>query len=209
MVLDAFSSRHYVAIPCIDEEFRCAVNEEQMYSFYAGFSLKDDNNGEIIALVNGTFFDEDRIMNEGESLVNVADMINGDIYGAISSLVDDELFTQGLNENKAMLPLFSCYIERVYIYPNYRNRGIASFVFNNLEQIFWHSFNTPIHCFVIYPKPQQPVSEHEWIDYPDDDGEMLKQMINVISKVGYQKLGDTGYYAINCSTGDYPNLNVY
>lgn len=199
MVLKAFSSRHHLSIYDYKELFANEVDEQEIFSFMGGFDLEDERTSEEIATVSGIFFDEDKILNESENIVNIADMFDGDVYVAMAALSKSKLHNKKLNDEKARLSLFSCYIERIYIYPKFRELGLSRYIYENLEQIFLHCFNIQIHSFVIYPKPQQPDKDGNWNDSSDNDGLMLKKMISVLKKNGYKQLGKTGFYAINCA----------
>ena len=199
MILKAFSSRHRVYIDDNVLKFTNMIYGEYVFVFNGGFDLHDDDTDEKIATVSGIFFDEYKILNEGEDIVELADIIDVDVYRAMLDLSKSKLHNQDLDENKAWLPLFSCYIERIYIYPKFRSRGLGRYIFENLEQIFLHCFNTYIHSFVIYPKPQQPDEKNGWINSPDADGSILKRMIDILKKTGYKKIGKSRFYAINCA----------
>jgi|GEM_PF-2254133 len=199
MILKAFSSRHYVSIYDVNETFLKTIDEQEIYNFVGGFDLRDEETTEAVATVRGIFFDEDKILNNDENIVALADMLNADVEGAMSVLSQSKIYNQELNDEKAMLPLFSCYIQRIYVYPKFRGLGIARYIFENLEQIFAHCFNTPIHSFVIYPKPQQPDDKGSWDNIPDDSGVMLTRMIGILKKAGYKQIGKSGYYAFNCA----------
>lgn len=199
MVLKAFSSRHYTLINDFNDVFTESIDEQEVFSFVGGVNLQDEDTNEILATVSGIFFDEEKILNENENIVDLADMLDGDVEGAMYALSRSNIHSRELNYEKAMLPLFSCYIQRIYVYPQYRGLGIARYIFINLEQIFLHCFNTPIHSFVIYPKPQQPDEKDCWHDYPDENGVMLKRMVSLLKKDGYKQIGKTGYYAKNCA----------
>jgi len=199
MILKAFSSRHSMSIYDIDEPFAEIIDEDEIYSFIGGFDFHDEDTEEIIATVRGIFFDEDKILNEDEDIVALADALDGDVMGAMSVLTKSKIHNQELNDEKAMLPLFSCYIQRIYVYPKFRGSGFARYIFENLEAICLHSFNTPIHSFVIYPKPQQPDVNENWDNMPDKDDMILKRMIGVLKKAGYKQIGKSGYYALNCA----------
>lgn len=183
----------------IKEEFIKSVDEQEEYMFIGGFTLQSEDTDEVIATVNGGFFDEDKILNESQDIVDLADMLDGDVHGAIANLIESKIHDQEMNDEKAMLSLFSCYIQRIYVHPKYRGTGVARYVFTNLEQIFLHCFNTPIHSFVIYPKPQQPDENDCWDDSLDEGGVMLKRMVYLLKKDGYKQIGRTGYYAKNCA----------
>ena len=129
MILKAFSSRHYVSINDIEKTFTEIIDEEEVYNFVGGFDFHDEETDEIIATVKGIFFDEDKIVNEGENISILADMLDGDVEGAMSTLSNSKIHNQVLDDEKAMLPLFSCYIQRIYIYPKYRRSGIARYIY--------------------------------------------------------------------------------
>jgi GNAT superfamily N-acetyltransferase len=197
MILKAFSSRYDISISNLNNEFINSVDEMEKYSFIGGFVLYDDDTDEILATVSGMFFDEDKILNENEDIVDIADMIDADVYGAMSVLSKNKIHNQEVNDEKMFLSLFSCYIQRIYVYPKYRKTGIAHYIFSNLEQIFLHCFNTPIHSFVIFPKPQQPNGKNAWENSPDNDGTMLKRMKKLLKINNFTQIGKTGYYIKN------------
>ena len=199
IVLKASSSRHNSSIIDLNDKFISSIDEMDKYSFIGEFALYDDDTDEILAKVSGIFFDEDKILTENEDIVDIADMIDADVYEAMASLTKSKLYNQEINEENMFLPLFSCYIQRIYVYPKYREKGIAHYIFLNLEQIFLHCFNAHIRSFVIFPKPQHPNEKNEWEDYPDKDGTMLKKMTSLLKNNGYKQIGKTGFYAKNCA----------
>jgi hypothetical protein len=216
MVLKAFCSRHYMTIFDSSRPFISEVDEEEEYMFTAGFNLHHTNSddkdfdddinddadyepGEVMATVYCTFFDEDKILNDNVDIVVQADMISSDLQGAIYTLTKSRTYKKMIDEDKIFLPLFTCYIDKFYIYPKYRKSGIARYIWDNIENILLHCFNTHIHCFVIIPKPQQPDDEGNWDNSIDENGEMLKRMIKVIKKAGFKQLGKSEYYALNCA----------
>jgi GNAT superfamily N-acetyltransferase len=205
MILEAYSSHHYVPINNFDEVFTESIGEQEVFSFIAGFTLQEEETNDVLATVRGIFFNEDKILNANEDIADLADMLDADVHGAMSALSRSKIHNQELNDEKAMLPLFSCYIQRIYVYPQYRGLGIAKYIFMNLEEIFLHCFNAPIHSLVIYPKPQQPDEKNCWYDSPDENGVMLKRMVSLLKKDGYKKIGATGYYAKNCAIDRTPH----
>ena len=206
--LEAFSSRHDVSIFDAAESFSKAVGEQEEYMFSGGFDLyevelddeyEEVDPKELIATVRAVFFDEDKILNEGQDIVDIADMTNSDTCGAIAALTKSKIHNQQLDDDKLFLPLFSSYIQRIYVYPKFRSSGVARYIFNNMADIFLHCFNTNIHSFVICPKPQQPDIHGNWSDSPDENDTMLKRMILLLKKSGYKKIYNSEYYAVNCA----------
>ena len=178
MILKSWTTRNTLKIENINNDFKENIDdiffEGKEYSFTGGFTLY--NNNKIIAQVSGIFFDEDKIKYEYGSIVGIADVINSDVYDAIKTLSKSKIYYQEIDEEKYFLPLFTCYIQQIYVYPEYRKKGIARFIFKNMKKIFKYCFNTEIHCLIIIPKPQQPIKKEkyeEWINTPDDDGLIL------------------------------------
>jgi hypothetical protein len=138
------------------------------------------------------------MFDEGRNIVYIADMYDGDVYNAMESLSKSKIYKQESDPNLAFDAPYICYIERVYINPEFRRKGISKYIFKNLYHIFLHCLNIHTRCFIIYPKPQQPGEKNSWVDSPDEDGSMKKLMIDVIKKSGYRQIGKSGYFAINC-----------
>lgn len=190
------SSRNEIEWIDINEPFSQCIDEMEEYSFRAFLSIFEEDT--LVAEVYGVVFDEEKIINEGQDIVDIADMYDGDTEGAISTLIKSKIYKQELDENLIFTSPYSCYIEKVYVNPEYRGKGIGKYIFNNLYDIFLHCLNIHIRCFIIYPKPQQPDDEGNWENSPDEDGSMKKLMIDVIKKSGYREIGKSGYFAINC-----------
>lgn len=192
--IEVSSSRDEIEWIDTNEPFSQCIDEMEQYSFRAFVSIFEEDN--LVAEVSGIVFDEQKILNEGQDIVDIADMYDSDTFGAISTLIESKIYKQELDENLIFTPPYSCYIEKVYVEPEYRRKGIAKYIFNNLYEIFLHCLNIHIRCFVIYPNPQQPNEKGIWENLSDED--MKKLMINVIKKSGYRRIGKSGYFAINC-----------
>lgn len=192
--IEVSSSRDEIEWIDTNEPFSQCIDEMEQYSFRAFVSIFEEDN--LVAEVSGIVFDEQKILNEGQDIVDIADMYDSDTFGAISTLIESKIYKQELDENLIFTPPYSCYVEKVYVEPEYRRKGIAKYIFNNLYEIFLHCLNIHIRCFVIYPNPQQPNEKGIWENLSDED--MKKLMINVIKKSGYRRIGKSGYFAINC-----------
>ena len=148
--IDSYTSRSNTLIFDLDVAFSEQIIENDEYSFQGSLDLilKEEKfePGIKVATVTGIFFDENKILNEGQDAIDIADMFTSDTFEAIDVLMGSELFQREINENKSMTPLFNCYIERVYIYPEYRNSGMGNYIFNNLDQYFYIVL---IHLFVV------------------------------------------------------------
>lgn len=182
----------------LKEAFPSYVDEMNEYSFHVSISVSE--NGSRVATVHGLVFDENKILNEHENIVNIADIHSADALGAISSLVKSSIYKQESDENLIFESPYICYIETLYVYPQYRGKSIGKYIFNNIYNIFLYSLNIHTRCLVICPKPQEPVDKHSWVNSLDDDGRLKKIMLNVLKGCGYKRIGKTEFFAINCMT---------
>jgi len=111
-----------------DSDFNSSLAEYDKYSFC--FSITVLNNRKKIAFIEGQIFDEIAISDDGEDLINVADSFSGGVSDAIEVLYYSDFYNE-----IAYLPEYICYIDRFYIFPNARQRGIGSYLLNNLPNI--------------------------------------------------------------------------
>ena len=173
----------------LDEDF------EQKYTFKGGVYLNDENENRVAA-VEGLFIDEDMIeYNMEKSMSEIANLINEDVSKAFYYLEKSEIFNSSKSVNQ-IFPMHSCYIERFYVKPEYRGKGIGTQLLGELDKICFYMLNTHIHCFVTYPSPYKP--DGGWKD--DEERIAARQrMIHFFEKDGYVNLNDTGFYAKECS----------
>lgn len=192
------SSRVEIKGMDLKETFPSYVDEANEYSFNIWIHVRKNRN--LIAVVHGFVLDEDKILNEHQNMIDIADIYTGDACDAISALVKSSIFKQELEDDLAILPPYTCYIETLYVYPKYRGNGVGRYLFSNLYNILLYSLNINTHCFVIIPTPQEPADNHSWKNSMDSDGNMKKTMINLLKKCGYKRIRNTEFYAINCMT---------
>lgn len=197
MILKSWSSKNEVCVVDRNSSFEEALDIDEKYAFQGGFSFQNAETNEILAEFKGIFFDEDGMYDNDFSAIDVADMFDSDTESAMSFLVESQMYNQELNEDKVIMSLHSGYIERFYVYPKYRNRGLANYILNNLEEILLFCFNIKVHSLVTYPKPQCPDLKGEWVDYPDEDGAIKRLMIKIFNKHGFSEIDKTGFYAKN------------
>ena len=171
------------------------------YSFQ--FSIHIFGKAKLAAEVVGIALDERKIKSDGLIMKDLADGYSRDAYLAINSLVRSNMYTKELDDDIANACLCTCYIDRVYVEPSHRNKGIGKYVFNNLRSILSLSLNLQTRYFVIYPFPEQPYKNKnnriEWIQTPDRGGSNKKLMIDVLTKAGYERIGKTRFFALNCT----------
>lgn len=178
-----------------DSDFEASVHK---YYINAGYNLYTVNNDcsvtdNIVATVNAIFFNIKRIYNDGIDIEDIADVIDtpytDDIVSAIESCLDNDLLSEtDIDDIKSI-----CYLNRVYIYPEYRNNGIATYIFENLKNIFDYITGNEPQIVLIYPKPQEP-DGYGWHDIKDENNVMLNKMISKIQQFQFTPFKDTGFY---------------
>ncbi len=178
-----------------DSDFEASVHKYYINSGFNLYAVDDEYSitEEIVATVNAIFFNIKDIYNEGVNIVDVADIIDtpytDDIVCAIESCLDNNLLSgTELNSIESI-----CYLNRVYIYPEYRNNGIATYIFENLKDIFEYITGRESQIVLIYPKPQEPEG-YGWHNIEDKNNIMLNKMISKIEQFQFKPFQDTGFY---------------
>ncbi len=174
------------------KSFDYDVTYNTTYCFKVGFNLysidEEGDEEDIVATVEGVFFRYNRINEFNIDIVDLADAISTDTYKAIITLVDNDLFAEVDTE---YMPLI-CYLSRLYVYPKYRNNGIATYIYENLQEIFEYITSDSISIFITLPCPQEPTLDGRWEDIRDDI--MFEKMVRLLNKYEFKPVGDGFYY---------------
>lgn len=163
----------------LKEDFKSSMLEFEQYFFHFSISVLSDNKK--VAVIKGIIFDNYLIEDDEESIANIADSIDGDVGGAMAMLYYDENYDESGEV---------CYIDRFYISPRFRQRGIGSYLLDNLQDILKYLLNANIAYFVTFINPRNSKGE--------DDNKMKKIMMNIFSKSDFEEIDNSGYYAKTC-----------
>lgn len=160
--------------------------------FKAGFNLfpidEDCKEEDIVATVEGYFFNYNYIETYDIDIIDLADTISSDTCSAIVTLEENSLFTE---LDIGCRPLV-CYLSRLYVYPKYRNNGIATYIYKNLQELFEYVTSGLISIFITLPCPQEPHLDAMWKNTGDEV--MLKKMIRLLDKHEFKPIGNEGCY---------------
>ena len=180
------------------ESFRYDETYNNIFCFNAGFNLVlmdeyDEDNGcynkkEMVATVEAQFFKTDYIYDYGMDIKEFADIISSDTYKAILTLSDNNL----LDEDEIWETPLVCYLSRLYIYPQYRNKGIATYILNNLQEIFEYITSEASRIFITLPCPQEQDKGGRWNNTCNK--EMLDNMIKILENHDFISIGEHGCY---------------
>ena len=121
-----------------DMDFEAYVHK---YYFKTGFKLYtiDDiysPTKNIVAVIEAVFFNIKHIYSDDVNIQDIADVVENDfgedISNAINVFIDNRDFINNNFEQSELL----CYLHRLYIYPEYRDKGIGTYIFENIQDIF-------------------------------------------------------------------------
>ena len=174
--------------------------EAQMHKYYfiSGFDLLEVDDDfeptkgkEPVAIVKAVFFKYDNICANKKSIIDVADgittFIADDSINAMEALISNDLLPEGKSNNIESI----CYLSRLYIHPEHRKRGVATYIFENMQELFKYIIGEKTNIVVIYPEPQKPNND-KWESI--NDYQMLKQMISMLERHDFAPIEDTGFY---------------
>lgn len=178
-----------------DESFTESFDYEVVYNTYcfnAGFNLysADENCEEedIVATVKGHFFKYNYIDEFDIDIIDLADTISNDTHKAIITLGDNALFSE---VDMEYMPLI-CYLSKLYVYPKYRDNGIATYIYENLQEIFKYVTSDLTSIFITLPCPQEPTLGGRWQNIRDDI--MFEKMVRLLNKHEFKPVGEGFYY---------------
>lgn len=178
-----------------DMDFEAHVHK---YYFKTGFELYtvDDSyapTDNIVAVVETVFFNIKHIYNDNVDIQDIADVIQNDFGEDISHAIDIFINNTNYVGNDFEQSELLCYLHRLYIYPEYRDKGVGTYIFENIQDIFEYITGYKTKTIIIYPKPQEQKS-NGWGASEDKDGIMLNKMISKIEQFQFYPIEDTGFY---------------
>lgn len=180
------------------ESFRYDEAYNNTFCFNAGFDLflmdeydEDNecyNREDLVATVEAQFFKTDYINAYNADIKELADVISDDTYKSILTLLDHNL----LDEDKIWGTPLVCYLSRLHISSQYRNKGVATYILNNLQEIFEYITSEASRIFITLPCPQEPDKNGRWNNTCNK--EMFDNMIKILEKHNFKSIGEYGCY---------------
>ena len=172
---------------------------------FTGSILLMDDNGKNIAFMQGLFFNENKLCYVTDGIVEAADCYSLDAFKAIDKLVKSKPYKQR-QVKPAEYGQHTLYIERFYVYPEFRNQGYGNWLLQNLDDLVEYYFNVSLYFAVTMLVPQEPIGSddtHKDIDYFDwkdnDAPEMNELLKKTFVDAGFKRLGRSDIYALEFS----------
>lgn len=174
-----------------DEKFieRVVTEIRDYCCINAMFHIYDEKEN-LVAEISAFFIDESRSYNNGLSITTVADCMSQELLDAIKVLVKTEDYDEII-----FTPAYTCYIQTLYVYPEFRNMGIGKYLWENIADIFEYFMNKDIHAIIVYPKPHTIIKNGNTFEKePIEDDEMLQKMKSGLVLGGYKEIDNSNYF---------------
>lgn len=159
-------------------------NEEANDYYGMNYNVTVWCRGQMCAKLWGKLYDENLVYSCGMDILNAADPFGreevalAEAFNGCRELCVREQIWQNIQG-------FSGYIQGLFVMPQYRRRGIASYLLTHLEKILRHAMNIRIRAVGISP---MPVAEL--------DGDVVEDMVllaanrALLEKCGYHEIMD-------------------
>lgn len=159
-------------------------NEEANDYYGMNYNVTVWCRGQMCAKLWGKLYDENLVYSCGMDILNAADPFGreevalAEAFNGCRELCAREQIWQNIQG-------FSGYIQGLFVMPQYRRRGIASYLLTHLEKILRHAMNIRIRAVGISP---MPVAEL--------DGDVVEDMVlltanrALLEKCGYHEIMD-------------------
>ena len=174
-----------------DEKFmeRVVTEIRDYCCINAMFHIYDEKEN-LVAEISAFFIDESRSYNNGLSITTVADCMSQELLDAVKVLVKTEDYDEII-----FTPAYTCYIQTLYVYPEFRNMGIGKYLWENIADIFEYFMNKDIHAIIVYPKPHTIIKNGNTFEKePIEDDEMLQKMKSGLVLGGYKEIDNSNYF---------------
>ena len=159
-------------------------NEEVNDYYGMNFNITVWCRGQMCAKLWGKLYDENLVYSCGMDILNAADPFGreevalAEAFNGCQELCVREELWQNIQG-------FSGYIQGVFVMPQFRRRGIASYLLTHLDRVLRHTMNIRIRAVGISP---MPVAEM--------DGDVVEDMVllavnrALLEKCGYHEIMD-------------------
>ena len=180
--LKVFSTR--MEYDSFELELTPRENEEANDYFGMNFNVTVWCRRQLCAKLYGKLYDENLVYASGMDILNAADPIGREEVALAEAFNGCQELCAKTQEWQNIQG-FSGYVQGLFVMPQFRRRGIASYLLNHLDRILYHSMNIRIRAVGISP---MPVAE------PDGDAvedmNLLRQNRKLLEKCGWHEIPD-------------------
>ena len=185
-------------------------NEEANDYYGMNFNVTVWCRGQMCAKLWGKLYDENLVYSCGMDILNAADPFGREEVALAEAFnKSQELCVR--EEKWQNIQGFSGYIQGVFVVPQYRRRGIASYLLTHLDKILRHAMNIRIRAVGISP---MPIAEMD--GEVVEDAALLTANRELLEECGYHEIMDLslngmmyGYYDEEEAPGTGYYVRVY
>ena len=159
-------------------------NEEANDYYGMNFNVTVWCRGKMCAKLWGKLYDENLVYSCGMDILNAADPFGREEVALAEAFnKSQELCVR--EEKWQNIQGFSGYIQGVFVVPQYRRRGIASYLLTHLDKILRHAMNIRIRAVGISP---MPIAEMDGDVV--EDAALLTANRELLEECGYHEIMD-------------------
>ena len=159
-------------------------NEEANDYYGMIFNVTVWCRGQMCAKLWGKLYDENLVYSCGMDILNAADPFGREEVALAEAFnKSQELCVR--EEKWQNIQGFSGYIQGVFVVPQYRRRGIASYLLTHLDKILRHAMNIRIRAVGISP---MPIAERD--GEVVEDAALLTANRELLEECGYHEIMD-------------------
>ena len=140
--------------------------------------------GALCAKLWGKLYDENLVYKSAMDILNVADPMGKEEVALAEAFNDCPELCRKTKEWMDRQG-FSGYLQGVFVQPEFRRRGIASYLLTHLDQILQHALHIAIRAVGVSPMPFTEMDGEI-----TEDAEALARNRRILEKCGYHEIQD-------------------
>ncbi len=159
-------------------------NEIDNDNYGTTFKIVVTDKQKEVAILSGKIFDENKVYASAQDILNVADPLRGherDLAECMNGCKEMVVRAADRRDRNG----YSGYITFCCVHEDYRKRGIASYLLNNLHLLLKHTLNVELRCIAADPTPFDP-STYTYCE--NDEGRKIG--VRLLTACGYHEIAD-------------------
>ena len=155
-----------------------------------------ESKQKTIASLFGYFYDVEYMYNYGQSIFDAFDMVSGDTCELYNVLFDRDGYIKDEYESFCDNVF---YIDRLYVEKDYRNKGYAKLMLNQIGEIIKYVAKLNIGIIAVCAQPFEINGNEEKMI--KDNKELKRKLIELYKNTGFQETDNTYDYLVKVFEG--------
>lgn len=157
---------------------------------------ESESKQKTIASLFGYFYDVEYMYNYGQSIFDAFDMVSGDTCELYNVLFDRNGYIKDEYESFCDNVF---YIDRLYVEKDYRNKGYAKLMLNQIGEIIKYVAKLNIGIIAVCAQPFEINGNEEKMI--KDNKELKRKLIELYKNTGFQETDNTYDYLVKVFEG--------